>query len=306
MITARNSYLLAYDNISYLPPWLSDAFCRLATGGGFSTRGLYTDDEEIIFDAKRPVITNGIEDFATRGDLLERGLLVRLPAIPETHRLAEKAYWRRFQESRPRLLGALLDRVVGGIRMLPSVKLDCLPRMADFAQWVVACERGAGEPARFLAVYQRNQSSASEQALEDAVIVGPLLELVKEQPNWCGSSSALLEELNRRGPELCKSKNWPKNGKSLSGLLRRLAPSLRRVQNLHLQFDERNPVTRTKVIRFSTEPSPPSQSGTQATTPLGASPSNRSTASGTESKSKLRFRNNPHRGIPGLDSEVSG
>ena len=38
MIAANNGWVVALDNISYLPPWLSDALCRLSTGGGFATR----------------------------------------------------------------------------------------------------------------------------------------------------------------------------------------------------------------------------------------------------------------------------
>ena len=34
-------------------PWLSDALCRLATGGGFATRELYSNEDEVIFDALR-------------------------------------------------------------------------------------------------------------------------------------------------------------------------------------------------------------------------------------------------------------
>ena len=59
VITASNSWILAYDNMSYIPSWLSDAFCRMATGGGFATRELYSDNEEVIFDVMRPVILNG-------------------------------------------------------------------------------------------------------------------------------------------------------------------------------------------------------------------------------------------------------
>jgi hypothetical protein len=54
MIAANNSYLLAFDNLSGLPHWLSDARCRLATGGSFAVRQLYTDDEEVLFEASRP------------------------------------------------------------------------------------------------------------------------------------------------------------------------------------------------------------------------------------------------------------
>src|SRR5262249_38959765 len=52
MIAANNSWLLAYDNLSHVSPWLSDAMCRLSTGGGFATRELYTDQDEIIFDSQ--------------------------------------------------------------------------------------------------------------------------------------------------------------------------------------------------------------------------------------------------------------
>jgi hypothetical protein len=54
MIAAKNGWLIALDNLSRVHTWLSDALCRLATGGGFATRELYANDEEVLFDAKRP------------------------------------------------------------------------------------------------------------------------------------------------------------------------------------------------------------------------------------------------------------
>ena len=53
MITASNSHIVTLDNLSYLDPWLSDALCRLATGGGLATRELYKDEEEIIISLSR-------------------------------------------------------------------------------------------------------------------------------------------------------------------------------------------------------------------------------------------------------------
>ena len=41
-ITASNGHVLAFDNVSALPAWISDTLCRLATGGGFAVRQLYT------------------------------------------------------------------------------------------------------------------------------------------------------------------------------------------------------------------------------------------------------------------------
>ena len=73
-IAANNGYVLAFDNVSGLPGWISDTLCRLATGGGFAVRQLYSDQDEIRFDAERPVILNGIEDFVTRPDLADRAV----------------------------------------------------------------------------------------------------------------------------------------------------------------------------------------------------------------------------------------
>jgi len=83
MIAANNGWLLVLDNMSAVKPDLSDALCRLATGGGFATRTLYTDEDETIFDAQRPVVLTSIEEVGTRSDLLERSLIVELPTIPE-------------------------------------------------------------------------------------------------------------------------------------------------------------------------------------------------------------------------------
>jgi hypothetical protein len=45
-IAASNGHVLAFDNVSGLPAWISDTLCRLATGGGFAVRQLYTDQDE--------------------------------------------------------------------------------------------------------------------------------------------------------------------------------------------------------------------------------------------------------------------
>src|ERR1700730_10580660 len=81
MIAAKNSHLLAFDNLSGLPAWLSDALCPLATGGSFAVRQLYTDDEETLFEAARPILMNGIEDVISRPDLADWAIVVNLPAI---------------------------------------------------------------------------------------------------------------------------------------------------------------------------------------------------------------------------------
>ena len=74
---ARNSWLVCFDNLSHLPQDLADAACRLATGGGFGGRELYSDYDEAVFDATRPLVFNAIPDLgATRPDFLDRSLII--------------------------------------------------------------------------------------------------------------------------------------------------------------------------------------------------------------------------------------
>jgi hypothetical protein len=143
-IAANNGHVLAFDNVSGLPAWISDTLCRLATGGGFAARQLYTDQDEMLFDACRPVILNGIEDIVNKPDLADRALFLTLEPIPEDKRRLETELWSEFEVERPRLLGALLDAIVEGLRRLPEIRLPKLPRMADFATWGPPASRRCG------------------------------------------------------------------------------------------------------------------------------------------------------------------
>ncbi|MBA3351416.1 MAG: hypothetical protein H0U23_03155 [Blastocatellia bacterium] len=154
LVQAASNRCVALDNLSTLPPWLSDSLCRLATGGGHSARSLYTDAEEFTLSVKRPVILNGIEDVAARPDLAERALQIELETIPEDRRMTEKELWRKFEAARPQIFSAILDAIVCALRELPKVKLDSLPRMADAALWATAGETAFGlEGGTFMDAY---------------------------------------------------------------------------------------------------------------------------------------------------------
>ena len=158
--------------------------------------------------------------------LLDRSLLVTLPRIPDDRRRTEARFWARFEDAAPAILAALLDAVsasLGGHRL---VRLKRLPRMADFAVWVIAAEPAIGwEPGSFLAAYSRNRASAHELALESASIVPPILRLPHE---WEGTAGELLEQLSVV-VEGTKREDWPTTPRACSGQLRRLAPDLRSI-----------------------------------------------------------------------------
>ena len=102
--------------LSHLPNDLADAACRLATGGGFGGRELYSDHDEAVFDATRPLVFNAIPDLgAARPDFLDRALIVEFNDIKPEQRRDERQFWSEFECVRPRILGALLDAVVVGL-----------------------------------------------------------------------------------------------------------------------------------------------------------------------------------------------
>ena len=101
LVQAACNRCVALDNLSSLPPWLSDGLCRLSTGGGHSARELYTDLEEISIAVKRPVILNGIEDVATRPDLAERACKSSWRLFQSEKRITEKDLWPEFDKQWP-------------------------------------------------------------------------------------------------------------------------------------------------------------------------------------------------------------
>src|SRR5262249_31045825 len=151
-----------------------------------------------------------IEDLATRGDLLDRAIILTLPPIPEDRRRPESELWAEYERARPQILGALLDALVGAIDCLPSVRLDRLPRMADFALRVVAAEQALGWPkGAFIGAYRDNRQTGHGIALEASPIV-PALQELAAAGEWTGTAGELLEDLSRRaGETVARRKEWP-------------------------------------------------------------------------------------------------
>jgi hypothetical protein len=259
-IAARNSHVLAYDNASGLPDWLSDTFCRLATGGGFSTRQLYTDDDEVLFGSTRPIILNGIDDVSTRPDLADRSLVQTLSAISDDKRKLEEELWAEFECRRPRILGALLRAVSYGLRALPTVVLDRKPRMADFAVWITACEGAIWPKGTFMKAYTANIAEAVETVLEADQVAPVLRKCMEGQARFEGTASDLLKALNEVASEAeQKAKGWPKRANTLSRILRRIAPPLRKV-GIDITFDRDSHRKRIAVNLATVAKSPSSSS----------------------------------------------
>ena len=251
-IAANNGHVMAFDNLSDMPPWLSDTLCRLASGGSFAIRQLYTDQDEVLFDAARPIILNGIEDVITRPDLADRALFLTLPPILETRRRPEQELWREFELARPRLLGALLDAVSHGLRVLPDVHLQRLPRMADFAHWAAAWETALWPSGTFARAYAANRRAAVEDAIDADPVAARVREIMAERSAWAGSATDLLRaEADFAADGVSRSRpGWPNNPRALAGRLRRAQTALRTL-GIEIAFNREGRAGR-RIIRMNT------------------------------------------------------
>jgi hypothetical protein len=246
MIAAANAHLISYDNLSHLR--LTDELSRLATGAGFAVRTLYENREEEIFTAARPIILNGIPEIATKPDLASRSLFLTLPAIEDTNRRNEAAFWDEFQVARPSILGAALDAIAVALANWRTVNLSRKPRMADFATWIVAAETACPwPPGRLLAAYEANRRGAI-----GAILDGDSLgELALEVAPWEGTATALLDQLNGRATDQQKAaRHWYRSPRQVRDALQRIAPALRE-EGVRAVFGEKDKTrNRNRLIRL--------------------------------------------------------
>jgi hypothetical protein len=270
-IAASNGHVLAFDNVSGLPAWISDTLCRLATGGGFAVRQLYSDQDGVLFDAARPVILNGIEDIVTRPDLADRALFLTLEPIPEERRRPEQELWAAFEAERPRILSVLLDAVANGLAMLPKTRLDKLPRMADFALWAMACETALWPTGTFWSAYCGNRDEAVDGVIDADPIAAAVRAVMTTRTEWTGTASELLGALAEvAGERVAKAKTWPDTPRALAGRLRRAATFLRKIW-IDIGF-EREGRARTRIIRIVTTANPASRETRRAQPSASSAP----------------------------------
>jgi putative DNA primase/helicase len=228
---AKNNPVLCFDNLSAIGPSLADDLCRLATGGGLGGRRLYTNDEEATFKASRPMILTGINDLATRGDLADRTLVIRLEPIPEAARRTAAEMQEAFEYAHPRVLAGLLDMVVKGLRRKEEVQRQRrpLPRMADFAQWGFAVAPALGWTEEdFTLAYRRNHREANDAVIEDDPIAQGILALLdrKSEKTWQGTTQELWKQLRAADLEASRAPNFPQSPEALGKALKRIEPAL--------------------------------------------------------------------------------
>ncbi|QJX63798.1 hypothetical protein HLK66_20565 [Niallia circulans] len=247
-ISLSNNYMPSFDNLDGLSAEKSDLLCIASTGGGFSKRTLYENDDETLLELKRCVGLTGINVVVTRADLIDRSIIIELDRIPEDERKEEREVWETFEKDRASIVGGALQALADAMAIYPNVKLDKLPRMADFTRWGYAIaevlEYG-GE--RFLQAYLKNRNQSNEEAISSHPVAATVVALMKENQSWSGSVASLLSELERVAVQEkinTKVKTFPKAAHILSRRLKEVKSNL---EDVGITFDIRHAGDSKKV-----------------------------------------------------------
>jgi hypothetical protein len=216
---ARSTYLVPLDNVCGLTPRMSDALCRLVTGG-----------------SNQPLIINGIADVVSKPDLADRSIFLDLAPITDARRRTQRDVTAEFAKMGPHVLGVILDILALGLRNLPQTKPARLPRMADFAKLAIACETAWWPAGTFEAAYDANRADAVEALLEADPVGTAARSFVASRKSWTGTATELDGMLRAMSGNLTGVIDWPAEPRILASRLKALATSLLKV-GVEVNFD---------------------------------------------------------------------
>lgn len=223
---ASGSWVVALDNLSTVPDWLSDTLCRAVTGDGDVRRQLYTDGDLIVYSFRRAVIVTSIDIGAAKGDFGDRLLPINLDPISETQRLTDRSLWPRWDQAHPRILGALLDLAAGVLRVLPSVELETLTRMADFVEVLAAVDQITGSTG--VARYRAKANTLATDSLTGDPFIAAIASALTPGETWEGTSAELLERVTPTAERWRAPKSWPASARAATTRLHNQAPVMRK------------------------------------------------------------------------------
>lgn len=225
MLIASCNHALAIDNLSGININVSDTLCGISTGTASSKRKLFSDMDIISIKAKHPIILNGIDDIATRGDLASRSLVINLPRL-KTQK-DERQVKQAFSQDYPYIFGALLSKLSTALNNIDTVKISNPPRMLDFAKWAVASESTQDE---FINAYQHNINQATYNAIEVSTFANTIYTLISKVGKWSGTATQLLVVLDSKVSDRVRtSRNWVDSPEKVSKQLKRFQSLFRKV-----------------------------------------------------------------------------
>jgi hypothetical protein len=206
---------------------MSDVLAQSSTGGGFSKRQLYTDDDDIIYQVKRCIGINGINLLISKPDLMDRSILLYLDRIEPQSRKEEAVMWEEFEAAKPGILGGIFDTLAKAKAIYPEVRLKNLPRMADFARWGYAIAEALGLDGNdFIKAYNSNILQQNEEVIQHNTLAQSLITFMASRFEWDGTIKEAYNELRSIANPDKNDPSFPKSNRTLKKLLERIKPNL--------------------------------------------------------------------------------
>ena len=248
-VNLQQHWFLPFDNVSRIDEETSDTLCRAITGGGIQQRKLFTDSDDYIFTFQKCLALNGINNVANRPDLLDRAILIELCRIKESNRRELTDLMADFEKDLPCILGGIFDTLSKAMRIYPTVKLEKLPRMADFARWGYAVgEALGGLGNEFLEQYNSNQNKRNIEVLNTDIVATLVVAFMKDKSEWSGLISELYNQLSEMAPQYginSKGKVFPPAPNVLSRRLNGLKSNL---EQASITFRTTSTASGTKIV----------------------------------------------------------
>ena len=254
----NHNYLAFYDNVKYIPYWLSDEICKAVTGIGHTKRKLYYNDEDIIYEHKRSISLNGINVALTEPDALDRSIFIELEEIDDEYRRKEEELLAEFEKIRPKLLGCIFDILVKAMQIKPRLQLTRLSRMADFTEWAEAISQAMGyKEMSFVEAYNENRNEQNIVAVNENIIGSLFVKFWtdyedknKNNPIFTGSPDVLYRAIVDFAEENeinINNRQFPKTPEILVKKLNTIKPNLKQGFDIivNIERDSRNYSTMT-------------------------------------------------------------
>jgi hypothetical protein len=235
-VAANNNHMMAFDNLSLLTGDFQDAFCTISTGGGSAGRTLFTDNDETVFNIKRPVHVTGITTLFTRPDALDRVVRIECPVLDKKKRLSDSELASVLAERGPKALGYILDTFCSALATLPSVKLEDGPRMLDFARLgeAIAINQG-NNPGYFTMLYRQALHATAIESLDSMPVIGAMIDYLDKHTEISGTVGSLFRTIKEHTAD---QTGFPKSDKGFGATLRRAIPPLR-MAGIQVKFPPR-------------------------------------------------------------------
>lgn len=238
---ADHTFIVMLDNQNSLPEWAVDTLCRLVTGEGDSKRVLYTDDNDFVFEMKRAILLNGINQPTDRSDARDRTLPIELQRIPDHERQCEEELWSVFDKEHPKLLGAVLDALSRTLKAKEFVKLSRRPRLADWGEYAAAVYEAEGwsdgekkGADLFLEDWDKVVRIQNRGTLEGSSVAQVVLAFMQDRDEYEGLATDLYGELKHLAEyelniDVTRDRTWPRSPSWLWRRIKEVKPMLRAV-----------------------------------------------------------------------------